>query len=125
MAADVDDVVNAAHEPEVAVGVLAGAVSGEITAFDVAPVGLAIALMVAVDGAGHRGPWLADDEQAAMAGRDVFSLLVDHLRLNAKEGPRGRAGLGGHGAGKGSDQNGASLGLPPGIDDGAAVVADL
>ena len=49
----------------------------------------------------------------------------DHFRLNAEERPRGRAGLGGRGAGQRRDEDGAGFGLPPGIDDGAAVVADL
>src|SRR5271157_6214619 len=89
MAANVDDVIHPAHEPEVAVGVLAGAVSGEVAALDVAPIGLAVALGVAVDGASHRGPGLADNKQAAVAGGHRFTLLVDHLGLNAKERPRG------------------------------------
>ena len=75
VAADVDDVVDAAHEPEVAVGVLARAVAGEVAAGNVGPVGLLVALGVAVDGAGHGGPGLADDEQAAASRRERSSGL--------------------------------------------------
>ena len=125
VAADVDDVVDAAHEPEVAVGVLARAVAGEVAAGDIGPIGLLVALGVAVDGAGHGGPGLADDEQAAAAGGDGFAFFGDDFRLDAEEGARGRAGLGGDCAGDGRDHDGAGLGLPPGVDDGAAVVADL
>ena len=38
MAADVDDIVDAAHEPVVAVGIHARAVAGEVAAGDVGPV---------------------------------------------------------------------------------------
>ncbi len=125
VAADVDDVVDAAHEPEVAVGVLARAVAGEVAAGNVGPVGFLIALGVAVDGAGHGGPWAADDEQAAVAGGDGMAFFGDDFRLDAEEGAGGGAGLGGDCAGDGRDEDGAGFGLPPGVDDGAAVVADL
>ena len=68
VAADVDDVVDAAHEPVVAVGVAARAVAGEVAAGDLGPVGLFVALLIAVDGSRHRGPWLPHDEEAALSG---------------------------------------------------------
>ena len=43
---------------------------------------------------------------------------------DAEEGAGGGAGLGGDGAGDGSDHDGTGLGLPPGVDDGAALLAD-
>ncbi len=69
-------------------------------------------------------------EQSARAcGHGVeFALgvrLGDDFRLDAEEGTRGRARLGGHSAGDGRNHDGAGLGLPPRVDDGAAVVADL
>ena len=130
VAADVDDVVDAAHEPEVAVGVHARAVAGEVAAGDVGPIGLAVALGIAVDGAGHGGPGLADDEQAAVAGGDgvevaLASGCVTTSGWMPKKGRVAEPGLVGDGAGDGRDHDGAGLGLPPGVDDGAAVVADL
>ena len=86
---------------------------------------LLVAFGVAVDGAGHGGPGLADDEQSAVAGGDGDALAGDDLGLDAEEGAGGGAGLGGDRAGDGRDEDGAGLGLPPGVDDGAAVVADL
>ena len=49
---------------------------------------------------------------------------VDDLRDNAEEGPRGGAGLELGRARQRRDQNAAGLGLPPGVDDRAAAVAD-
>ena len=124
MAADVDDVVDAAHEPEVAVGIAARAVAGEVAAGNFAPIGFFVALRVAVDGARHRGPGFADDEQAAVAVRDRLALFCNYFGHNSEERACGRSGLGGDGAGDGRDHDGAGLGLPPGVDDGAAFVAD-
>src|SRR6202044_3537972 len=97
MATHVDDVVDAAHEPEVAVGVLARAVAGGVATWNVGPVGLLEALIVAVDRASHRRPGLANDKQAARAGGNSFKVAVgvracDHFRLYAEERARGRAG---------------------------------
>ena len=49
---------------------------------------------------------------------------IDDLRHDAEERPRRRAGLEPGRAGQRRDQDAAGLGLPPGIDDRAAPVAD-
>ena len=49
---------------------------------------------------------------------------VDDLRHDAEERPRRRAGFQPRRAGQRRDQNAAGFGLPPGVDDRAAVVAD-
>ena len=59
VAGDVQHVVDAAHDPEVAVLVPARAVGGEVDARDLRPVLLLVALVVAVDRAQHRRPRLA------------------------------------------------------------------
>jgi hypothetical protein len=56
-------VVDAAHDPEVAVGVPARAVAGEVHAGDLAEVGLLEALVVAPDRAQHRRPRPLDDQE--------------------------------------------------------------
>ena len=95
VAADVDDVVDAAHEPEVAVFVAAGAVAGEVGAGDLGEVGFDETFVVAVDGAGHGWPGFADDEEAALAWGDGFALLGDDFGDDSEEGFGGGAGLGG------------------------------
>ena len=66
MAGDVDHVVDAPHDPEVAVLVLARAVAGEVAAGDLAEVRLHEALVVAEDRAQHRRPRPLDHEEAAL-----------------------------------------------------------
>ncbi len=53
-----------------------------------------------------------------------LALGVDDLRDDAEERPRRRAGLEPGRAGQRRDQDAAGLGLPPGVDDRAAVFAD-
>ena len=124
VAADVEDVVHAAGDPEVAVLVAAGAVAAEVHAGDVAPVGLLVALRVAEDAAEHRRPRLADDEQARLALRNFLAVAVDDGGVDAEDGERGAAGDGGRGARQRAEHVAAGFGLPPGVDDGALLVAD-
>ena len=53
-----------------------------------------------------------------------FALGVDDLRNDAKEGPCRRPGFELDGAGQRGNENAAGLGLPPGVDDRAAAIAD-
>ena len=122
---NVDDVINAAHDPEIAVLVAAGTVTGEVLAFDLAPVLGLKALVVTINGPNHARPGLSDHQQAANVGRQRAAVTVDDLRDNADERLRGRAGNGWRGAGEGRDHDGAGLGLPPGIDDRATLATDL
>ena len=94
VAGDVEHVVDAAHDPEVAVLVAAGAVAGEVDVRHLAPVLLAVALVVAVDGPQHRRPGLLDDQQAALVGRHRLALPVHDLGHDARQRPRRRARLG-------------------------------
>ena len=125
MPGDVEHVVDAADDPEIAVLVAARAVAGEVDARDFAPVGLAVARGVAVDRAQHGGPGAADDQLAAHVGPDLAPVVIDHGRIDAEERQRGRAGLHRRGARHGRDHVRARLGLPPGVDDRAALAADL
>src|SRR5581483_1620043 len=79
----VEDVVDSAHDPEVAVLVAARAVAGEIITLKFAPVLLAIAPLVAVDGAQHRGPRPANDEFPAHVWAYFVSSFVHDSGVNA------------------------------------------
>ena len=83
-----------------------------------------VALVVAIDRPQHRGPRLPDGEEPAAAERYRVALLVDHVGLDAGERQRGRARLGRDRAGQRGDHDAAGLGLPPGVDDRAALAAD-
>src|SRR5690606_17652671 len=90
---DIDHVVDAAHDPEVAVVVAPGAVTGEVDVLDLAPVLVAVAVIVAVHGAQHAWPRTAHDEVAALASRDFVAVGVDHSGVDAEHRDASRAGL--------------------------------
>ena len=69
MAGDVQHVVDAAHDPVVAVGVAAGVVAGQVVVRHLAPVLLAIAVVVAPNAAQHAGPGLGHHQPAALPWR--------------------------------------------------------
>ncbi len=120
VARDVDDVVDAAHEPVVAVVVEPGAVTGEVLAGEVIEVDLlhAFALGVAISAAYHARPRKLDAELAALVGFDRLALVIDHQRTHSEERTAGGTGLQGHGPGKRGDEDAAGFGLPPGVHDG-------
>ena len=86
--ADVHHVVDAAHQPEVAVLVDAGAVAGEVHAREPAPVRRAVAFVVLVEAAEHRRPRPLQHQVAAGAGRDLLAAVVVDGRLDPRERPR-------------------------------------
>ena len=81
VAGDVDDVVDPADHPEVAVGVAAGGVADQVALLaEAGEVGLDEAVVLLVEAAQHRGP-RALQHQQALAFVDRLALaLVDHLR---------------------------------------------
>src|SRR4029077_6097832 len=124
VAGDVHHVVDAAEEPEIAVLVALRAVSREVDPGPLRPVLRLVALRIAVDPAQHRRPRAHDGEVAA-ADLDAVAALVEDCRLDAGERLRRRAGLRGHDSGQRRDEDRAGLGLPPRVDDGAALAADV
>ena len=120
---DVDHVVDAAGDPEVAVLVADGAVAREVIFTTPAvPIGIHVALFVAEDALRDAGPRLADGEDAVVG---LVAVLVEDGGVDAEEGQRGRARLRGRAARHRGDHVAAGLGLPPGVDDRAALGADV
>ncbi len=124
MAGDVEHVVDPAHDPVVAVLVAAGAVAGEVAARDVGPVLLLIPFVVAVEGAEHRRPRLADDQEAALVGAERLAVLGDDVRDDARQRAGRRPRHRRRGARQRRDHDRAGLGLPPGVHDRAPTAAD-
>src|SRR5688572_20474499 len=124
MAGDVHDVVYAARDPPVTVLVAARAVAGEVPAAKVREIRVYEALVVAVDGAHLAGPAVEQDEVAFGGALQDLAMAVDERRLDAGQWPRRRARFQLRRTGQRRDQDAAGLGLPPGIHDGAAPVAD-
>ena len=124
VARDVDDVVDAAGDPIIAVSVAAGAVAGEILARIGGEIGVHEARVVAEDRARLSRPGIGDDEIAFARPLQHGAGGVDDFRNHAEERPRRRAGLELRRAGQRGDEDAAGFRLPPGVDDRAAVLAD-
>jgi hypothetical protein len=108
VAGNVQDVVDTADDPEVPVLVLPGAIAGEIDpglAGKLGEVLALVALIVAPEGAEHRGPGLGDHQLAAGVPRHLTAALVHHLRHDAEERPRPGTGLGRRHARQRGDHN--------------------
>ena len=124
VAGDVEHVVDAADDPEVAVLVAARAVTGEIHALELAPVRLLVARLVAPDATQHRGPRLADDEFAALIGSEFLAVVVHDCGVHAEKWERRGAGLCRRGTWDRRDHVAAGFRLPPRVHDRAATAAD-
>src|SRR5258706_9983910 len=84
MTRDVEHVVHAAQNPEVAVFIALRAITGEVRVLPPAPVDLAVAFVVAPDGAEHPRPWLRDGEITS-PNRHVLPLTIQQRRLDARK----------------------------------------
>ena len=125
VAGDVEDIVDATDDPEVTFLVASGSVTSEVGSLNLAPVLFPIAGLVAPDAAEHRGPRLTDDKLTTLPMRDFFALIIDDCRVDSKKRQGRSAGLARGRTGQRSNHMSPGLGLPPCIDDGAFLVADV
>ena len=136
MSSDVDHVVNAAEDAEIAVGRLDGSVAREIR--PVAPVlallvpavllvvGLDEALVLAPDPLEDAGPRIPDADVAGAAAPrldDLTLLVVDH-GIDAEDARPAAARLHRLERRQRAAEEAAVLGLPPGVDDDRLAFAD-
>ena len=119
---DVEDVVCSSLDPEVAVLVHPGDVTGQVDLVEPAPVDVLVAVRVLVETTEHTRPRLLYDEMAARA-RDGLALFVVDLCRDARERLRGRARLQRR-DGQRRDHEVARLSLPPRVHDRAVALAD-
>src|SRR5438132_12728748 len=136
MPGDVDHVVDASEDAEVAIFRLQRAVSGEVR--PIVPVLAVLVLVVllvvgrhetvriAVDRLEDTGPGIADTDVAGFrtAFRDRLSLLVEDDRKDAQHPRTAAARFHRLKGGQGAAQEAAVLGLPPGIYDGGLPLPD-
>ncbi len=120
----IDDVVDAPGDPVVAVRVAARAVAGEVLAGIGGEICVHEASVVAEHGARLTRPGVGDDQVALARAFLNLALGVDDLRNDAKEGSCRRPGFELGRSGQWGNENAAGLGLPPGVDDRAAAIAD-
>src|SRR5262249_23505313 len=87
MARHFQHVIDAPHDPEIAVLIAVRAVAGDIKAILVfLPVSAEVARVVAPDRAQHAGPGLADDQVSARIGsRHRIAMVIDDHRVDARE----------------------------------------
>ena len=85
MAADVHYVIDAAHEPEVAVLSRLTAVAGEIHVRKFRPVRFFVALGIAPNAAQHRRPRALEHAITAAAERNAFARVVDDVAQERRE----------------------------------------
>ena len=124
VAGDVQNVVNAAGDPEIAILIAARAVTREIASWEGGEISLDETLMVAIDGAHLAWPGMRDAQIAVNRAVQLVVVAIHQDRLDAEERACCRAWLGSCGTGKRCDQDAAGLGLPPGIDDWATAFAN-
>src|SRR5580700_5021080 len=125
MAGDIDDVVDPPCQPVEPVLVPPGAITGEIQPGEMGEIGLDETPVIAEDRAHDPWPSMGDTEISFAGTVDDLAVVVDDDRLDAKEWPRCRSRLQRCRAGDRGYQDAAGFGLPPGVDDRAALLADM
>ncbi len=93
VAGNVDDVVDAAGDPVIAILVPAAAIPGEIMARICREIGLHESFMIPIDGPHLAGPGIGDAEVALANAFLGGSGCIDDLRLHPEEGPAGGSRL--------------------------------
>ena len=120
----VENVVGTPRDPVVAVLVASCAVACRVVASVRREVRFDEALVIAIHRAHLAGPAVGDDEIARNGPFERLAVGIEQRRLDAEEWPRGRARFQIGDARQWRNQDAARLGLPPGVDDRAATVAD-
>ena len=84
VACHIQYVVNSPHDPDVAIGIAAGAIGSEIVAGHIGPVGLPVTLVIAIQRPQHGWPRLAYNQQSAFIGSHSIAVLVNNFSNNAR-----------------------------------------
>src|SRR6516165_7837823 len=93
VASHIENVINSADDPEIAVLIATRTVCGEVIAGELAPILFFVALLVAVNCAQHRRPRPAHDEFSTYIRSNFMSLFIDYNWVNAEKRQRCAAGL--------------------------------
>ena len=125
MAGDVDHIVEPAHDPEIAVFIATGTVTGIVIAGECTEIGRFVALRITVDPPQHSRPGLADHQVATFVDPGRFALFGEYRRIDSRQGPGGRTRFESGRIGQRGDHDPAGFGLPPGINDGQPPFADM
>src|SRR5581483_5998745 len=121
---DIDYVIDAAHDPEIPIFIFACTVAGKVNARNLRPVLLYVTVRITIDCAQHSRPGLLEHKISTRTGGYRFSVHCDDFRNNSRERLCARSRLRRNSARNRRDHNVPGFGLPPGIDDRAAIMAN-
>src|SRR5439155_6297707 len=127
MAGDVEHIIDATENPEIAIAVALRSISREVQVRPVRPlreIGLNVSLVVAPDSAQHRRPRLREREKSA-ADIDAFASGVEKLRAEAGKGLRRASWFRRCDSRQWRDHDRSSLRLPPRVNDRTAIAPDV
>ena len=88
VAGHVDDIVDAAHDPEVATIIPPCAIAREIHSLDAAEVGVDESFSIAMNAPQHRWPRLSHDQQTARIEWLLNTLVIHHRSIDPEEWQR-------------------------------------
>src|ERR1700730_7328691 len=125
MTGDVDHVIDPAGQPVEPILIATSTISGEVEPGKVRKIGRHKTGMVAEHRAHLSGPGTGEAEIAFTWPFNPLAVIVDDDRLDPQEGSRRGSRLERRGSRDRRDQDPAGLGLPPGIDNRAALFADM
>src|SRR6059036_4159667 len=125
MTGNVDHVIDPSHDPQVAVLIAPGSITGEINAWNFTPVLFPVSLGITVDRAQHGWPGTFDHQKSTLIGTDGFALPVDDINHHTRQRSGRRAGFSGNCAGNRRNHHRSGFCLPPRIDNGTTVTSDI
>src|SRR5437879_13559151 len=88
MAGDVQNIIDSADDPKISILIATRAITRKVVPFELLPVLLFVALLVAVNGAQHRRPWTSNDQFPANVRSDFTSFFIDNCRVDPQK-PQG------------------------------------
>src|SRR5215813_1704978 len=125
MARDINHIVYPTGDPVVTILIPTTTVTGEVLPRIKRKIGLAKAFVIAIHGPHYSWPRELNAQVAGdIIASEFIALIIDHARLHAKERQSRRAWLGPDRARERGNENAAGFGLPPGIHDRAALLAN-
>ena len=120
---DVNDVVHAAGDPVVSIGVATAPVAGDVVSLEHGVIHALESRVIAVARSRRGGPGFLDGEESRRLALLFDTLIVEDDGFDAEHGKGGGSGLERGGAGERGDHERARLGLPVRVHDRAPRLA--
>src|SRR5690348_13168093 len=120
----IQDIIDPAHDPKIAVFVAPGTVARQVIALKFAPILLSITRFVPEDGAQHRRPRAANNKFSPNVRTNFAPVRIDYSRVDSKEGECRAAWLCRNCTWQRRNEDRARFCLPPSIDNRATTAAD-